>query len=333
MKRKSIHIHGLLVLVLLLACLGSVMSSRAQGGDAYALIDAVNTLRINNGLPPYEINNILMSIAQDQTDYQAAIGVCTHTGAGGTTYNQRAANAGYGGGATFWMTENYGCGTNMSLGEVITMWLGDAEHTMGMLGASYVDAGAGVTVSGDFVYYTLDVAYVAGSGNYVPTAIITPGGPTPLPYYAVQTVTPMPDGSLIHVVKPGQNLSSIAKAYGVLVIEIKELNNLNSDNIYDGDKLLIRKASTPGPNSTGTATPTPTRVASPTRYPTRTPTLTATATVATPVSLAVDLGQGNAPQAGSDPLGSILVIAIIALAGGGIVLMVVGSVLRRSAAK
>jgi hypothetical protein len=52
-----------------------------------------------------------------------------------------------------------------------------------------------------------------------------------------------------------------------------------------------------------------------------------------PAVLMVDPGQGSPAQARSDSLGSILVIAIIVLAGGGIVLMVVGSVIKRSTAK
>ena len=58
--------------------------------------------------------------------------------------------------------------------------------------------------------------------------------------------------------------------------EIKALNNLTSDAIYVGDKLIIRLANTPGPTATVTATSTPTRAATPTRKPTRTPTPSAT---------------------------------------------------------
>ncbi len=308
---------------------GGVKHAQAQAGDPYSLIDAVNGLRAANGLPAYQEHGILMSIAQDQTDYQAAIGECTHTGSGGTSPKQRAANAGYGGGATFFMSENFVCGTNLSVDEAISLWLGDAPHTQTMLGASYVDVGAGVSVSGDYVYYTLDVAYVAGAGNYVPPATITPGGPTPLPYYAVQTVTPMPDGSIVHVVQAGQNLILIAKAYGVLVAEIKDLNNLSNDNIYEGDKLLIHKAGPATPTASPTVTGTPTRAATPTLKPTRTPTPSTTPTLAiTAVVLAQAVDQPSG-SAGIDSLGNIMVIAILVLAAGGVVLMVAGSLLKR----
>ncbi len=325
MQRK-ITLAWLILPILLLSLAGGVGRSKAQAGDPGSLIDAVNNLRLNNGLPAYQVNGILMSIAQDQTDYQAAIGECTHTGSGGTRPKDRAAAAGYGGGATFFMSENFVCGTNMSIDEAISIWLGDAPHTQTMLGASYVDAGAGVTVVDDFVYYTLDVAYVAGSGNYSPAATYTPGGPTAIPIYLVQTATPNPDGSIIHTVRSGQTLITIAKGYGITLAELKALNNLASDTIYEGQKLLIRKASTPGPTSTMTVTRTPTKAATPTRKPTRTPTSSITPTL--PATDAV-LAQAAVETAGSDPVGSVMIVAIIVMAGGGIVLMVAGSLLKR----
>jgi predicted RNase H-like nuclease (RuvC/YqgF family) len=42
-----------------------------------------------------------------------------------------------------------------------------------------------------------------------------------------------------HVVESGHTLSAIASAYGTTVKAIKQANNLNSDNIYVGQKLFI----------------------------------------------------------------------------------------------
>ena len=264
-------------MVVTLAGLGSSLSSHAQAGDPYGLIDGVNGLRAANGLPSYETNSILMSIAQAHSDYQAAIGQVTHTGSGGTAPRDRAAGAGYGGGGTFFISENIAGGTDLSVDGAVSMWLGDDPHIQTMLGANYRDIGAGVSEANGFVYYTIDVAYVAGSGtgNYVPAATRTPGGPTPIPIYMVQTATPKPDGSIIHTVQSGQTLEGIAKAYGLSVAQLKELNYLTGDAIYVGDTLLIQQASTPGPTSTITRTVTPTRAATSTHAPTRTATTTA----------------------------------------------------------
>ena len=328
MKRKLLHLSMLLMMILL-SLFGNFTRSSAQAGDPYSLIDAVNNLRAANGLSPLQINSILMSTAQGHSDYQAAIGQVTHTGAGGTRPRDRAAAAGYGGGGTFFISENIAGGNDLSVAGVISMWQGDDPHIQTMLGANYQDIGAGVSVSNGFVYYTIDVAYGAGGSSYIPPATITPGGPTPIPIYLVQTATPKPDGSVVHTVLSGQNLEKIAIAYGLTVAEIKAMNNLTSDVIYVGDKLAIQLANTPGPTSTTTATNTPTRAATSTRNPTRTPTPPSTPVV-TSVTTQADPTQTGASQPASDPLGNILVIAIIGLAAGGLILMIIGSFMKRS---
>jgi LysM repeat protein len=44
-----------------------------------------------------------------------------------------------------------------------------------------------------------------------------------------------------HVVEKGQYLSTIAKAYGVTIDQIKKANNLKNDTLYIGQKLFIPK--------------------------------------------------------------------------------------------
>lgn len=334
MSRKIIYLWVVLALVLALVIPGlpgSVGRSKAQAGDPYSLIDAVNSLRAANGLPAYEVNSILMSIAQGHSDYQAAIGTVTHTGAGGTRPRDRAAAAGYGGGGTFFISENIAGGTDLSVDGAISMWLGDDPHIQTMLSGNYREIGAGVAEADGFVYYTIDCAYVAGSGSYIPANTVTPGGPTAEPWYRVQTVTPQSDGSIVHVVLAGQNLTLIAKAYGVSVAEIMDLNYLTNSNIYEGDKLIIRKAGTPAPTSTATSTATPTRAATATHKPTRTATPSATAAATTTPALQAESISSGGSGINPDTTGSILVIAIVALAGGGILLMLVGSLLKRRA--
>jgi LysM repeat protein len=328
MKRNLI-ILCLSFSLILAVLLGNSAPGSAQAGDAYSLIDAVNNLRAANGLPAYQVDSILMAVAQGHSDYQAAIGQVTHTGAGGTRPRDRAAAAGYGGGANFFMSENIAGGTDLSVDKVISWWLGDAPHTTTMLGANYKDIGAGVSVSNGFVYYTIDVASGSGSGNSIPAVTSTPGGPTPIPIYLVLTSTPKPDGSVIHVVQSGQTLIGIAQAYGLTVTEIKALNNLSDDAIYVGDKLIIHPANAPGPTGTPSAPATPTRAATSTRRPTRTPTPSSTPII-TSVSMQADPTQEDTLRSGSDPVGNILVIAIIGLAAGGVLLMVIGSFMKRS---
>jgi LysM repeat protein len=96
--------------------------------------------------------------------------------------------------------------------------------------------------------------------------------------------TPKPDGSIIHPVQFGQALLTIAKAYGLTVDELKKRNNLSSDIIFEGQKLIIRVSFTPSMTPTITQTPRPpTRTPLPTHTATLPPTATGTAT-ATPTA-------------------------------------------------
>ena len=58
---------------------------------------------------------------------------------------------------------------------------------------------------------------------------------------SVITSTPMEDGTIYHIVQPNEALWSIALAYNVTVDQLKLLNSLSTNDIYEGQKLLIRK--------------------------------------------------------------------------------------------
>jgi LysM repeat protein len=301
--------------------------------SANDLIDAVNALRASNGLSPYKINNALMSSAQGQSDYQASIGEVTHTGSGGSRPYDRALAAGYGGGGTVIISENIAGGTNISAEAAVSMWQGDDPHLGTMLGPNYRDVGAGMAVSNNFVYFTLDAAYVAGGANLQPAPTIqgTPGTLVPttaVPFVVpVKTATPSPDGSIVHIVEYGQTLYSIADAYKVSLDQLKALNKLSTTTIYVGEKLVVQASFTPTPTGQATST-VPTRAA--TLPSTRTPkpsTATAIPTInATVTPLPTPTSSPTRPSGlGNDPL----LLLIIIMAAAGLLMMVAGSLLKR----
>jgi len=235
--------------------------------SAYDLIAEVNALRASGGLPPYNIHPILMQIAQAHAEYQASIGTVTHYSADGSRPFQRALAAGYpvagdlSAGGFF--SENIQSGSGLTAARAVEIWTGDAPHYNTMMSPTLQDVGAGVAVSGGITYYTLDAGLSTGSTvNYTPPS----GGGTSAQGTAdsaatanfiqpVVTSTPKDDGSVYHEVRAGQALWSIALAYGTTVDEIKLLNRLSTNDIYEGQILLISKGKplTPTP-----AEPTPT---------------------------------------------------------------------------
>jgi LysM repeat protein len=239
-------------------------SRLAAGSDAYELIDAVNALRIANGLPPYNVHSILMGTAQAQADYMAAARTVTHYGPDGSRPYQRALAAGYplagdlsqGG----FMSENIIAGTNLSAQEAVSAWQGDAPHLHTMLSTYAQDIGAGVATVGDYVYYVIDVALATGS---VPRYTPGPDGTFPTAvYYAplVSTIypsTPAADGVVRHKVESGETLWLIAITYGTKIDAIRALNNLAPDApLHPGLDLLIFPAGTVTPGPPNRAGPT-----------------------------------------------------------------------------
>jgi LysM repeat protein len=139
----------------------------------------------------------------------------------------------------------------------------------------------------------------------------------------VATVTPQADGSIIHVVQPGEVLLNIAIAYNVKLSELYKLNYLNDQSIiYPGQKLKIKG---PDPTATPTATATPTRIPTATRRPTRTPTLTASPTATRSPATETPALAATASPKGVDPL--LTAIIVLLVIGGGLV--ITGSLLKK----
>jgi hypothetical protein len=117
------------------------------------------------------------------------------------------------------------------------------------------------------------------------------GSPIHLPPVQAQAITstPNPDGSIVHIVQDGENLASIAEAYGVTMASIRGMNGMapTSNLIFPGQTLIIRlplpptetptlTPSIPRPTRTPTLevptrTPRPTRTPTPTLLPSETP--------------------------------------------------------------
>ena len=247
---------------LLLAVL-AIMAARPYGtagapsSQAYDLIAEVNALRASNGLPPYRIDPILMAVAQAHTDYQVAAGTTTHYSPNGSRPRDRAIAAGYGGGATIFISENIAGGTGLSPAEAVGWWQGDDPHLNTMLGPNYTDVGAGAGQSGGVWRYTLDAGYVAGGSYTAPTSAAgaSSAGAAPVsPGFILSTAEP--DGSIVHVVQSGQTLWTIAAYYGVDLGVLRELNNLSASPILRvGQEIVVQPAMPQTPSAAPTSLP------------------------------------------------------------------------------
>jgi LysM repeat protein len=238
--------HKTLKFTIILAILFSILQVTpvtAQSGSAitaYDLIALVNGIRTGNGLPALEVSNILMSTAQSTAEVMAANRMGWHIG----DVRGRVMAAGYGGGATAWATENFAVG-DMSLEDLAWVW-SDAAHMIPMVNPAYQHIGAGIATAADgSTYFLVHAAYTSGSPA-ARTQVPGPTGTEPTAPAAqwvipVTVATPNADGTVVHEVKMGQSLWSIAIAYESHIVDILRYNQMSPEQqvVWIGQKLNI----------------------------------------------------------------------------------------------
>lgn len=260
------------------------------------IINAVNNLRLQHGLDPLFTNDILMQVAAEQANALAASeGAIGHERPCGMTLGQQLLSMGF----PLWgdlsmdgyRSENWGIA--MTTEDAINMWLGDDLHTNTMLSPNRSDIGAAIAVSSQ-IYVVLETALSTPSRKHQGTAyeiltaipvtqaacmgLRTPGAGYDMSQYSIPVAlsTARPDGDVVHEVKYGQTLWSIAIEYKTTIEQIKRLNNLSDDTVIPGWKLLVKKGATqpvpPTPTflwemQDQTVTPIPTWTLMPTSTP------------------------------------------------------------------
>ena len=273
--------------------------------SAFDIIVAVNDLRASYGLPAYNVSSILMGTAQSQAEFMASTGTVTHSGPGGISLTQRLINAGYSMAGGFRAENILSANPDSSGYDIVhSSYWADADHQNTMLSPNLSEIGAGVAVAGGRGYYVIDCAQPSGaqsssSGSSAGSSATK--GPSQI-LIPVAVNTPDADGRIYHEVQYGQSLWSIAIAYETKIDEIKRLNNLSSNDIYLGQKLLVKIV--------GTATPT-------IPMPTKTPTIAPATQISTQVPVTETMAittTAVVPGETSPSLGGGLVVGIILVA-------------------
>lgn len=245
------------------------------------IINAVNSFRLANGLNALTVHPVLMAVAADQANALAASeGAVGHERPCGMTLGQDLLSRGFpllgdlsmdGYRSENWVTAS-------TVEEAMTFWKSDAEHLDTMIDPNRSHIGAAVAVSNQ-VYMVLETALSTSSGQmqYDAYPILTGIPQTQTACYGIYTQaatygvspeemlpvtrnTALPNGDVIHEVKYGQALWTLAIQYDTTIAEIKRLNHLSSDVISPGQKLLIKTGATqPAPGTGMPSTPSATR--------------------------------------------------------------------------
>ncbi len=324
-KRKC---HFILLLVLGTICVfPQHHDAKAQESTPEALvlptpaevINAVNALRLSYGIPPLAVHSALTQIAQLQANGIAS-GSDGHWRPAGMSLGQWMMSLGYplSGDLSLdgYRSENWV--TASTAQDAINAWLSDDLHTNTMLSTERSDIGAGVSTDGEQIFVVIETALQTRSGqmqsNAFPTLTALAGAPVSLSssysddgssqyMMPIALNTAMPNGDVFHEVKYGQTLWSIAINYHTTIKQIQQSNNLQSNIINEGQKLLIIRGAT---QPAAIQTPLPSMIAIPTNLPTAATTITPT-TTARPIFN----NSGQIQQENMFVIGSIAAAAIL----------------------
>jgi len=322
MRKYFLSFFVFAVFLLLILNPKESVAARPQANitSPYQLIDAVNNLRISNGLAPLPVHPILMQSAQSQADYMAATGIVTHARPSGT-YTQQLLSLGFplagdlsaGGFRSENILSTYG---PLVWNGVPGAWQ-DAQHMNTMLSGNFTHIGAGVSQSGETYYYAVDTAAATSSGQQQENAatVLTSvpsgsSGSSGISEFMVPVTlsTARPDGNVYHKVQYGQSLWSIAIAYGTTIKSIQALNNLgDSQTVYQGQELLVQTGATQSAPPTDAVTPTVQVTGTMTPLPTFELT-------ATPMQIPFTPTEAEAQTPSSKPASSRVLIAVLIVA-------------------
>jgi LysM repeat protein len=268
---------GVFLTTSLLIPIGNAQAAGSvSGADMIAMMNSWRSNYWSNALiENASLNSCAQWTAEEmaRNNYRDHLSNLNYVGA-----TSRCAGFGFGGGKTVFVTENWAAHYNMTI-DILAGYWSDYWHMLPATSEQYRYVGVGIATASDGkTYYILQAGAI--SGEAMPAPYATSSGSTSSQsvqtsnfVQPVLTATPNEDGDTYHIVQYGQALFTIATWYGVTVEEIKSLNSLTSDAIYEGQKLLIRIKPTVTITPTRTAT-----VAQPTR------TLTSTQSPPTPRS-------------------------------------------------
>lgn len=234
-------------LLLFVAAFAPAVKAAPAAQSASEIFNLVNQLRAEHGLPPYTYNGTLAVAAQNQANWMASAVAYSHTQDNGSTPQSRAAAAGYNG----FVTEIIVGGSNMTPQQGLIWWRNSSLHYSMMVSNRYTEAGAAFATNGSQNMYVMVLGRPSNS-PVAPEAASEPQ-PEPLVITPIQLAQPREDGSIVHVVEPGQALWQIAAHYEVELSHVLLINSLEEDHIIQpGDEIWIRLAEGQPPPPTPT---------------------------------------------------------------------------------
>lgn len=161
-----------LFLLTLILLAGSVPPAAAQD-DASWLVQQVNALRANVGVPGLSLNGQLSAAAVQHSTYMATTCDVSHTESSGSSPADRARANGYTGSR---VGENIYGGSVAQASNAWNFWLNSGIHYQGMTSAMYNEVGIGIAPGPCGNYYTMVFGYRSDGSAPIVVATVDSGG-------------------------------------------------------------------------------------------------------------------------------------------------------------
>lgn len=252
MIRRIVSVSVLCVLLAWGAAQSHQPIAQAQEDPISETFRLVNQVRAAYGLPPYQYNAALATAAQIHANWMASTNTYSHTQTNGSTPYSRAMAVGYPNGG--YVSENIVGGTKLSPRQGVIWWENSPVHLAGMISSRYIEAGVGFATGFDQNFYVLVMGSPPPAGQPALSAQQAQAPQAqPLIITPVELAPPRPDGSIVHVVQPGQALWTLAAYYDVDLSYLTLINNLPDEPLlHMGQEVVIQLAEGQAPPPTPT---------------------------------------------------------------------------------
>ena len=211
----------------------------AQADPASEIFQLINQFRASQGLPPFQYNGTLGAAAQAHANWMASTSIISHTGSGGSSPQTRSSAAGY----TGYVVENIVGGTSMSPRQGLLWWQNSPIHYNSLVTGRYPQAGIGFASNGSSNMYVLVVGRPPGAGESGPQVSRPDTSAAPLIITPIELAKPREDGSIVHVIRQGQAMWTIAAYYDVDLDYLYLINGLTEDDIlHPGYEVTVQLA-------------------------------------------------------------------------------------------
>jgi LysM repeat protein len=151
-----------------------------------------------------------------------------------------------------WVSENIVGGSNMSARQGLIWWENSPIHYNSLVSTRYTEAGTGfaVTANGQNMF----VLVVGQPSNAPPSSSQDEdNSAAPLIITPITLAEPREDGSIVHVIKPGQSLWMVAAYYDADLDYLYQINGLGeNDVVQPGDEIYVQLAEGQPPPPTPT---------------------------------------------------------------------------------